>query len=104
MQETEKSKQLLLKELRDEIIETDQSIIELLGKRMHIVEQIGELKSVHQMQIQQDGFWEESCKLRQHIATEKLVSVQLVSEIFEYIHNYSIQVQEKYITKKNDTI
>lgn len=85
--------ELILHNLRKEIDEIDDELLNLIAKRMNISEQIGEFKKQNKVAVLQMGRWKQI--LEHHI--NKGVSLGLndesVKEIFEIIHKDSIDRQ-----------
>lgn len=96
----DKDNTIVLGDLRNELLECDKAMIALLSKRMHLSGQIGRLKSMHRIEVKQDDFWADSCAKRSSIAIENSVSPDMVAELFELIHQYSISIQEQYIVNQ----
>lgn len=84
-----------LAELRADIDRLDSSLLELLGTRMKIVKQVGELKKDNNVTVLQSGRWDEIVK-RVHIRAEKYgFSKEFTDTMFKSIHQESIRLQEE---------
>ena len=81
--------------MRREIDEIDDDLLNLLGRRMKISEQIGHYKKENNVAILQSGRWNEI--LQQSIEKGKLkgLSSQFIENIYREIHQASINLQEK---------
>ena len=84
-----------LLEFRSQIDLLDCQIIELLNDRKKIVEIIADFKNKNKLTIFQIERWFEILKTRKKIASKMQLDNQIVAEIFELIHKYSILIQTK---------
>ena len=82
-----------LAELRSKIDSLDSILIEALAKRMHVSKEIGEYKRQHNMPIVQTGRYNEVIQNRIELAEELGVSADLVKQIYELIHEASVNAQ-----------
>ena len=82
-----------LADLRSEIDDIDSELLQLLSRRMDVSAQIGEYKKRNNMTVVQMDRWKKI--LAEHIATgnDLGLDAQLVSEVFEAIHQASIERQ-----------
>ena len=80
---------------RKQIDILDCQIIELLNDRKKIVEEIANFKNKNKLTIFQIERWFEILESRQLIASHLELDHQMVAEIFELIHKYSILTQTK---------
>ncbi len=84
-----------LKELRGKIDSVDDELIALLGKRMALVDEIGESKKENNVTILQVGRYENILNDRVAKGEDENLSGDFVKDIFEFIHQNSIKRQEK---------
>jgi len=84
-----------LEALRVEINSIDQELINLLLKRMQIVQQIGKYKGENQITILQPQRWEEIKQTHISIAKEVGLSEAFIEKYLEAIHLESIRLQTK---------
>ncbi len=84
-----------LKELRGKIDNVDDKLIALLGKRMALVDEIGESKKENNVTILQVGRYENILNDRVAKGEDENLSPDFVKDIFEFIHQNSIKRQEK---------
>lgn len=82
-----------LEKFRELIDKVDFKILELLTKRMDIVEQIGLFKKENNITVFQPERWNEIFGTRTGFAMENELSRKLVIKIFELIHEESIRKQ-----------
>lgn len=82
-----------LAELRSKIDSLDSILIEALAKRMQVSKEIGEYKRQHNMPIVQTGRYNEVIQNRIELAEELGVSTDLVKQIYELIHEASVNAQ-----------
>ncbi len=84
-----------LMEFRNQIDILDHQLIDLLNDRKKIVEVIANFKSQNKLTIFQIERWFEILQSRKLIANNLGIDNQMVAEIFELIHKYSILTQTK---------
>lgn len=84
-----------LKEIRAKIDTVDDELIKLLGKRMALVDEIGEAKKENNVTILQVGRYENILNDRVSKGEEENLSAEFVKTIYEFIHQNSIKRQEK---------
>jgi chorismate mutase len=82
-------------QLRREIDEVDERIIELLRKRMDIVQAMGECKRRNQVSTLQPDRWREVMATRLAQGARKGLSPEFLSDLYEVIHEEAIQWQER---------
>ncbi len=85
--------------LRKEIDHIDNSILKLIAKRFSTVKQIGEFKGKHNLPPFDNKRWKEVLKSRIGIAKSLNLNIDLIKNIYEFIHIYSIRSQEHHKTK-----
>ncbi len=83
-----------LNNLRTQIDLADQQLIELLGKRMDVAEQIGNLKKSSNVAVLQTKRWNEILGKMILQGEEKGLSEEFVLKVFKAIHQESINHQE----------
>ena len=88
-----------LNELRTQIDECDNNIIEILAKRMRICREIGTFKKEHAMTILQTGRYNEILEKRGAQGELCGMSADFVRTIFEAIHGESVRQQMEIINK-----
>ena len=76
-------------------------IVELLNNRKDIVEEIAKFKSKNQLTIFQLERWFEILRTRKEIASHVGLDDQMIAEVFELIHKYSILTQTKIMRDAN---
>ena len=91
-------KEQLLK-FRNQIDIFDNKIVALLNNRKEVVEEIAKFKSKHQLTIFQLERWFEIVRTRKEIANNLGLDTQMIAEVFQLIHKYSILTQTKIIRK-----
>jgi len=86
-------------ELRDSISFIDDQIIDLLGYRMKVVQDIAQFKLKNKMTIFQENRWNEL--LAKHIAQGKELGLteKFISKVFHAVHQESIESQGRLINK-----
>ncbi|MDR2474839.1 MAG: bifunctional 3-deoxy-7-phosphoheptulonate synthase/chorismate mutase type II [Bacteroidales bacterium] len=89
-----------LGELRRQIDEIDNQLLELLAKRMRISREIGQYKKEHNMTIYQAKRYDEILSNRMSYAEELDMSGDFMKSVLEAIHEESIRQQIKVMNKK----
>jgi len=84
-----------LKKLREEIDSIDDTIVDLLSKRMTIVEKVGKLKKEHQIPPLDKNRLEEVLNTKKNKAKIVGISEALVEKLFKIIHDHSVKIQKK---------
>lgn len=90
-----------LQSLRLRIDEYDAKMMEALGKRMRIAEDIGALKKENNVVVLQNKRWNEVRKRMQAMGKEQELTEDFIDRLFKAIHQESIGHQEKIINKDN---
>ena len=88
-----------LLDFRNNIDVLDYQIIKLLNGRKNIVEAIANFKNENKLTIFQIERWFEILKTRKEVANNLGLDTQMIAEIFELIHKYSILTQTKIMRK-----
>lgn len=83
--------------LRVNIDDYDNKIIEILGKRMKVSEQIGALKKEYNVAVLQNKRWNEILEKMISQGAERGLNHDFIIDIFKAIHQESISHQEKVI-------
>ena len=84
-----------LEQLRGKIDLLDEELLKTLQKRIDIVEEIGDVKNENHVTIFQMKRWFNVLKNRKDLALKLNLDPQIVHELFQAIHKYSIDVQIK---------
>ena len=84
-----------LKDLRKEIDELDDSLLELVSKRMNVAAQIGQYKKDNNMTILQTGRFDDILTKRAEQAKQFDLSEKFVREVMTSIHEESIRRQNE---------
>lgn len=82
-----------LSDLRQQIDEIDDKIIEILSKRMRISKEIAEYKKEHNMPVLQAGRYDEILTQRSQQGAQLGMSEEFMKEVFEAIHGESVRHQ-----------
>ena len=80
---------------RNQIDILDSQIIDLLNDRKNIVEEIGHFKNKNKLTIFQIERWFDILKNRKENAKNLGIDEQMIAELFELVHKYSILTQTK---------
>ena len=82
-----------IKQLRVQIDQIDNDIMELLGKRMRVCREIGQYKKEHNIQVLQTSRYNEILDKRGAQGSLLGMSDSFAKEIFEHIHEESVRQQ-----------
>ena len=88
-----------LKKLRMLIDEVDMKLLQVMGERTKLVQEIGRFKKENSVTILQIERWFEILKTRQEMGVSCDLENQMVSELFELIHKHSILTQTDIMKK-----
>jgi chorismate mutase len=89
-----------LEELRSDIDQTDNEILEAIGKRMSITEEIGQYKRSNEVTIFQIDRWKEILETRQPFALTKGLSESFTDKFLQLLHDESIRIQTEILNQK----
>ena len=84
-----------LENLREKIDDADSQILDILGNRMKISDEIGKIKKKQNVAILQSERWKDILKKMISEGKEKGLSEDFILKIFKAIHQESINHQEK---------
>lgn len=82
-----------LEDLREQIDQMDENVVNILAERMGISREIGQFKKDHNITILQPARWDEIVRNRAKQGTEKELTKDFVIRLFEIIHQESIHQQ-----------
>ena len=88
-----------LSELRSQIDQLDNQLLELLAKRMRVSREIGQYKKEHSMPVLQTSRYDEILQKRMTEAVELGMSADFMKEIMQAIHEESVHQQMEIINK-----
>ena len=91
---------MALDNMRDDIDNLDREILEILARRMSIVDKIGEIKKEKDVTVLQEDRWREIHKTRAEWGQSLKLNESFVDELVKLIHVNSIARQEEIITGK----
>jgi len=83
----------LLEKLRSEIDKLDEELIDILGRRMNIVEDIGKYKKEHNITILQLKRWSQIIRERVDAGVRIGLTREFLLKLLEALHEESIQRQ-----------
>jgi chorismate mutase len=86
-----------LAKLRGEIDEFDAKLLDIIGKRMKVTEDIGALKKEKNVAVLQNKRWNEILEKMVNEGSQKGLSEEFIIQFFKAIHQESISHQEKII-------
>lgn len=89
-----------LQSLRKQIDECDNALLELLARRMRICREIGHYKKEHNMQVVQTLRYTEILDKRGAQGALSGMSQEFIRDVFEHIHEESVNQQIEIINKK----
>ena len=85
--------EVVLQNLRKEIDEIDDELLNLIAKRMDVSEKIGDFKKQHKVAVLQMGRWKQILEHHINKGVNLGLKEESVKEIFEIIHKDSIDRQ-----------
>ena len=88
-----------LAELRRQIDDADNQLLEVLAKRMRISKEIGQYKKEHNMPVLQTGRYDEILAKRITMAQSMGIDADFMKKILEAIHEESIRQQVEVLKK-----
>lgn len=88
-----------ISQLRHQIDELDNQLMDLLAKRMRVCREIGQYKKEHNMTVLQTGRYNEILDKRGAQGALCGMSPQFAAQIFEHIHEESVRQQIEIINK-----
>lgn len=91
----------ILHTYRRQIDGLDQQILELLARRMSLVQQIGQLKKEHNITILQIRRWKTIFKDRMLKGEDMSLNPSFVKKMLELVHKESIEIQNKIMNQEN---
>ncbi len=87
--------QLRLAKLRSKIDEFDAKLLDVIGKRMRVAEDIGALKKEKNVAVLQNKRWNEILEKMVNDGSQKGLSEEFILQFFKALHQESISHQEK---------
>lgn len=85
----------LIEQYREKVDSIDIQLLDLLGSRMKIIEEIGKYKKANNVTIFQLRRWESILKTRIEYGLRNGLSLNFIKQILEIVHNESISVQNE---------
>lgn len=89
-----------IEELRNSIDYIDQQVIDLLGYRLRVVEEIAAFKKKHNMSIFQEHRYKEMTEKYKALAETHQLELDFVNEVFKLVHLASIDRQTHHMEEK----
>ena len=91
-----------LEELRDQLDHLDNETLEIFGRRAKISRKIGEYKKANNITILQVKRWDQLLGDRLERARRDGLEEQFVKDLFEVVHKYSIEMQNKIMNQTTE--
>ena len=88
-----------LAKLRQQIDEIDEEVLNLLGARMRLAEEIGDYKRANNIAILQPSRWASLLEAAKARGAERGLSGEFVSDLLQAVHQESINKQEQVMTR-----
>ena len=88
-----------LAELRNQIDQLDNQLLELLAKRMRVSREIGQYKKEHSMPVLQTSRYDEILQKRMAQAVELGMGAEFMKEVMQAIHEESVHQQMEIINQ-----
>ncbi len=92
----------IIEQLRAEIDVIDENILSALSSRMRISQQIGEQKKLNNIAILQTSRWDKVLKKVIAKGEDLGLSEELISDVFNAIHEASVELQNEIISKRSE--
>ena len=89
-----------LENLRLKIDDLDDKLVDILSKRMKIVDEIGNLKKEHNVSVLQNERWQSIINRMKSEENQKGLTEDFILQLFKLVHQESISHQNKIINKK----
>jgi chorismate mutase len=89
-----------LEDFRNMINEIDDELLNILKKRMHVIEQIGDYKKEHHITIFQLERWKQILESRPKWAEKIGIPVAFTEKVCQLLHEESIRIQTEIMNKK----
>lgn len=91
----------LLEQYREKVDSIDNQMLELLGRRMKIIREIGEYKSKNNVTIFQLRRWERILNTRIEAGEKNGLSRDFIKQLLDLVHKESIQIQTEVMNDKS---
>lgn len=88
-----------LDEVRIEIDSADKEIIKLIAKRIELVKEVADIKHKLQLPALDSTRWQKVIESRIQIGKELKLSEELITKIYDAIHEEAIKIEETIILK-----
>lgn len=89
-----------LDSLRKQIDNVDEKIIELIGQRMKLVQEVGKVKRKAGIQPLDNKRWKFVLHSRLDNAKKRQLEIKYIKLFFEIIHEYALEIENKLINKE----
>lgn len=90
-----------ISKIRYMLDDIDDELIQLLGKRMQLVAEVGAIKKEENLSVLQMGRWNEVVERCQTLARTKGLHPEFVQNLLNCMHTEAIRLQQEIIDKKN---
>ena len=87
-------------EKRIRVEDLDDKLVDILSKRMNIVDEIGTLKKEHNVSVLQNERWQAIINRMKSEENQKGLTEDFILQLFKLVHQESISHQNKIINKK----
>ena len=84
-----------LKEYRKQIDEIDKQIVDLIADRMSVVNKVGDYKKAHNIPPLALDRWNSVLESKMALANLHGIDPEVIKDIFNRIHDYALEVEEK---------
>ena len=89
----------ILDELRGQVDEIDQQILEIIAKRLTVISEIGDYKKENNTTILQPERWFEILKSRKEMGDNYHLDTDFIDHLLKLIHKESVRIQTKIMNK-----
>lgn len=84
---------MTLQNLRNKINDVDRKLVGLLARRMELVDEVGYIKRSAQLPPLDASRWQEVLSSRKEWGSELGLDPSFIQDIFNRIHDYSLQIE-----------
>jgi chorismate mutase len=89
--------------MRNAIDEIDEDVLNLLKRRVQVIEEMGDYKKEHHIQIFQLERWQEILRTRSQLAEKLGLSRQHIEKLCQLLHEESIRIQNGLMNRKAES-
>lgn len=84
-----------LNNLRKQVDEIDDSIVNLLAKRMQMVKKVGQYKKLKNLPPLDPARWQQVLNSKMKKAKTLGLNTEMIKKIYEIIHKFALKIEKK---------